>query len=228
MKTGYMTNAWGSVVGHPAGVTSIKDLYYLSTGKDEEAIGAIAKAGFDMIEIFDGNLVEYAQKKTMFLDMLKKHNVKLLAVYTGADFIFDEIFAEELHKIESVADLATEFGAKHLCVGGGAIRSDGIRESDFDKLAANLDRVMRLAADRGLIASYHPHLGTMVQSPEQLDKLMPKTKISLCPDCGHIAAGGGNPVETVRKYRDRIRYIHLKDYKQGGFYPLGKGSISQP
>jgi inosose dehydratase len=54
---------------------------------------------------------------------------------------------------------------------------------------------------------------------------MPLTKIHLCPDCGHIAAGGGDPVEVVRKYKDKIVYLHLKDYKDGGFYPLGMGEI---
>jgi len=54
---------------------------------------------------------------------------------------------------------------------------------------------------------------------------MPLTKINLCPDCGHIAAGGGDPVEVVKKYKDRIQYLHLKDYKDGGFYPLGMGNI---
>jgi inosose dehydratase len=36
MKVGYMTNAWGSVVGYPAGVTSVKDAFYLSTGDTDK------------------------------------------------------------------------------------------------------------------------------------------------------------------------------------------------
>jgi inosose dehydratase len=121
--------------------------------------------------------------------------------------------------------LAAQFGAKHLCIGGGAVRSTGITDADYKKLAKGLDDAMNMAGDMGLVASYHPHLGTCVQSPDQLDKLMPLTKINLCPDCGHIAAGGGDPVEVVEKYKDRIQYLHLKDYKDGGFYPLGMGGI---
>lgn len=225
MKVGYMTNAWGSVVGHPAGVTSIKDLYYLSTGATEEAVKEISKAGYEMIEIFDGNLMEYAENEKSFSDLLAKNNLKLLAVYTGADFIYDEILEEELYKIDKVARLAQELGAKHLVVGGGAIRSKGIEDKDYTKLGAGLDKVVEIASKYNLIASYHPHLGTCVQAPEQLDKLMPLTKINLCPDTAHIEAGGGDSVKTVEKYKHRIKYVHLKDFGTEGFLPLGKGRI---
>lgn len=53
----------GSVVGHPAGVTSVKDLFYLSTGPTEEAVKSISKVGYEMIEIFDGNLAQYENDK---------------------------------------------------------------------------------------------------------------------------------------------------------------------
>lgn len=225
MKVGYMTNAWGSVVGHCAGVTSIKDLYYLSTGSTEEAVGVISKTGFEMIEIFDGNLMAYSENRKDFLDLLEKRGLKLLAVYSGADLIYDDILEDELYKIEKVAALASELGAKHLVVGGGAIRSGAILEKDYRKLAAGLDKVIEIAGKYNLIASYHPHLGTIVQAPEQLDKLMPLTKINLCPDTAHIEAGGGDSVKIVDKYKGRIRYVHLKDFGKEGFLPLGKGNI---
>lgn len=225
MRVGYMTNAWGSVVGHPAGVTSIKDLFYLSAGSTEDAVGAISKAGYEMIEIFDGNLMEYAENKKGFTELLEKNGLKLLAVYSSADFIYDEILEEELYKIDKTASLATELGAKHLVVGGGAIRSKGIQGMDYIKLADALDKVVDIAKRYNLIPSYHPHLGTCVQSPEQLNRLMPLTKINLCPDTAHIEAGGGDSVKTIEKYKDRIKYVHLKDYGSGGFLPLGKGRI---
>ncbi|GAA3315043.1 hypothetical protein GCM10020331_009080 [Ectobacillus funiculus] len=76
----------------------------------------------------------------------------------------------------------------------------GFLESDYAALGAALDRVVDIANKYGLVASYHPHLGTNVQAPEQLDKLMPLTKkINLCPDTAHIEAGGGDPVEVIKK-----------------------------
>jgi inosose dehydratase len=225
MKVGYMTNAWGSVVGYPAGVTSVKDAFYLSTGDTDKAVEEIAKAGYEMLEIFDGNLMKYAEDKEAFKKLLNKNNLKLLAVYTGANFIYEEILDDELYKINKAASLASEFGAKHLVLGGGAIRSNAIQENDYAKLAEGLEKAAYIAEKYNLTPSYHPHLGTIVQAPEQLDKLMSLTKINLCPDTGHIEAGGGDSVKIIDKYKERIKYVHLKDFGPEGFLPLGEGQI---
>lgn len=178
-----------------------------------------------MIEIFDGNLMEYAQSKEEFKELLNSNNITLLAVYSGANFIYDEIIKEEFYKIEKAAETASEFGAKHLVVGGGAIRSEGVKKEDYYMLGQRLNEVINISHKYNLIANYHPHLGTIVQGPDQLDKLMNVTDINLCPDTGHIEAGGGSSVEIVKKYASRINYIHLKDYDSGRFLPLGEGKI---
>jgi inosose dehydratase len=223
MKLGYQTNTWGGVVGHPAGVTSVKDLYYLANGSTEEALKDITEAGYTGFEIFDGNLMQYKDKKDELLKLMNDHSLTLVGVYTGGNFIFPDILEEELLKIESVAAFASEVGAEHLVVGGGAVRTNGILESDYTALGNALNKVVEIAEKYNLIASYHPHLGTNVQAPEQLDKLMPLTKINLCPDTAHIEAGGGDPVAVIKKYIDRIKYVHFKDYKNGEFLPLGEG-----
>jgi inosose dehydratase len=208
---------------------NVNSAYYVSTGPDADAIRAIASAGYEQIEIFDGNLLAYEGREANFSELLVKNKVSLLAVYCAANFIYDEILDEELFRIKKAASFAKKFGATELALGGGATRFDGIKESDYIKLAAALDKTAALASDLGLRASYHPHLGSLVQSPRQLDRLMPLTKIHLCPDTGHVAAGGGDPVAVVKKYADRIKYIHLKDItKEGMFCPLGKGVIDFP
>jgi inosose dehydratase len=224
MKLGYQTNTWGGVVGHPAGVTSVKDLYYLANGSTEQALKDIASAGYKGIELFDGNLMQYENRSAEFQQLLKNLDLSLIGVYTGANFIFKDILEEEFDKIEKVAKFATEFGAEHLVLGGGAVRAGGIQESDYEVLAQSLERAATIAAKYGLVASYHPHLGTCVQGPDQLDKIMSMTTIPLCPDTAHIEAGGGDPVAVIRKYADRIKYVHLKDYKSGAFLPLGEGN----
>lgn len=223
MKLGYQTNTWGGVVGHPAGVTSVNDAYYLANGSTEQALEDIAAAGYKGFELFDGNLMQYKGKEEEFKSLMEKHSLDFIGVYTGGNFIFPDILEEELIKIESVAALASTLGAKHLVVGGGAVRAKGILESDYKELGEALNKVVHIAEKYGLIASYHPHLGTCVQSPEQLDKLMPLTLINLCPDTAHVEAGGGDPVEVMRKYIDRIQYVHLKDLQNGEFVPLGEG-----
>jgi inosose dehydratase len=223
MKLGYQTNTWGGVIGHPAGVTSVKDLYYLANGSTEEALKDIAAAGYKGFEMFDGNLMQYKDKEEEFKKLINEYSLDFIGVYSGGNFIFPDILEEELIKIDTVAAFASKLGAKHLVVGGGAVRANGILESDYIDLGNALNKVADIAAKYHLIPSYHPHLGTCVQSPEQLDKLMPLTEINLCPDTAHIEAGGGDPVIVIEKYTNRIKYIHLKDYQNGEFLPLGKG-----
>ncbi|MEK5325993.1 sugar phosphate isomerase/epimerase family protein [Aeribacillus sp. FSL M8-0254] len=223
MKLGYQTNTWGGVVGHPAGVTSIKDLYYLANGSTEEALKDIAASGYKGFEIFDGNLMQYVDRKKDFQALMNEYSLDFVAVYTGGNFIFPDILEEEMLKIEKVAAFASELGANHLVVGGGAVRSNGILENDYIHLANALNKVVEIAQKYDLIPSYHPHLGTIVESPAQLDKLMPLTTINLCPDTAHLEAGGGDPIEIIKKYSSRIKYVHFKDYDNGQFLPLGKG-----
>jgi inosose dehydratase len=92
-------------------------------------------------------------------------------------------------------------------------------------LAKGLERVDLTESDFGLIASYHPHLGTIGQSPEQIDRVFEYTSIPFCPDTAHLVAGGADLIDLARKYMDRIQYIHYKDYADGQFLPLGKGSL---
>src|SRR3954452_5166565 len=80
MRLAYQTNTWGGVVGHPAGVTSIKDLYYLTNGSTEEAIGDIAAAGYKGFELFDGNLMQFQDKKEDFQKLLVDYSLTFIGV----------------------------------------------------------------------------------------------------------------------------------------------------
>lgn len=228
MRLAYHTNTWGGVVGHPAGVTSVKDLYYLTPGSTEEALRDIAGAGYEGFELFDGNLVEYAERQDELRSQMDQLRLELVAVYTGANFIYPDILGEELAKIEIVVRLAADLGATHLVVGGGAVRAGGTEDRDFGLLAKGLDRVMTLAEGAGLIPSFHPHLGTCAQSPDQIARVFERSSIGFCPDTAHLEAAGGDPAALIRTYGDRIPYVHLKDYADGDFLPLGQGRQDLP
>lgn len=223
MKVGYMTNAFGPQVGTLGGVMSIKDSKFLTLVDDEEAIEKISSVGYKYIEMFDGNLDKYKENPDKLKNLLEKNNVSLLGVYVTANFIYEDAFPDELWHIKETAKMAAEFGAKHIVLGGGAVRFNGIQNKDFTILAKNLDRAREEIETYGLTASFHPHLGCMIENPEQIDKLFDLTDINFCPDIAHLAAGGSNPMDLVKKYVNRIKYVHLKDYKNGEFVPLGKG-----
>lgn len=227
MQFGYHTITWGGVVGHAQGVTSVKDLHYLAYGSMEQAVKDIASAGYTGTEMFDGNLAAYADRPNDLRDLLSGNGLELVSVYTGANFIYPEILADELDKVRRSCELAVTFGASRLVVGGGARRAAGTRPDDYDRLAAALDDVHELAGAQGLVASYHPHLSTIVESPDELAQLLPRTQIAFCPDTAHLAAGGGDPAALIRQYGERVAHVHLKDVQLDplNFLPLGKGSL---
>jgi inosose dehydratase len=90
----------------------------------------------------------------------------------------------------------------------------------------------------------HPHVGTMVETASDVDRLLASSDVPLCLDTGHLLIGGADPLALVRNHADRIGHVHLKDvdavvaervrsgeitYMEGvrsGMYrPLGDGDV---
>ena len=114
-------------------------------------------------------------------------------------------------------------------------------------LFANLDRIAARARERGVNAVLHPHVGTMVEQREEVDRVLQGSTVPLCLDTGHLLIGGTDPVELAKAVPDRIAHTHLKDVDLGlarqvqdgrrsyteavraGMYrPLGTGDVDTP
>ena len=145
-KYAYQANCWGPLGGNAVGVTSVTQLTYQTFGDMDAAARDIAAAGYTGMELFDGNLLDYSEAD--FRKLLQDFGLSLVAVYSGGNFIFDDILPEELARIRKAADRASALGAEHLVVGGGAKRHDGTRDSDFDKLADALEQVAVIGTER--------------------------------------------------------------------------------
>lgn len=84
-------------------------------------------------------------------------------------------------------------------------------EAGWSTLLANLDRIDAAATRLGLTATLHPHVGTMVETGEETDRVLAGSRIGLCLDTGHLLIGGGDPVRVAVEHPDRIAHMHLKD-----------------
>lgn len=226
-KLAYHANCWGPLGGNAVGVTSIAELTYRTFGDMERAIAEIGALGYAGVELFDGNLLDYDGRRSALRSALSAAGVKLLAAYSGANFIFPDILDQELARITRVADAAAECGAEHLVVGGGAKRFEGLRGDDYKRLAGGLDNVVAIATARGLRAHYHPHLTTIVEGPSEVDEIFSQTSIDFCPDTAHLAAAGADVPAMISKYRTRISYVHLKGWRKQpfAFTPLDEGDL---
>ena len=227
IRRAYHANCWGPLGGNGVGVTSITQLTYRTFADIEAAARDIADAGYEGIEVFDGNLLDYAGKERKFARLLKSRGLRFVAAYSGANFIFDDILGEELARIERVAVAAAAAGAEHLVVGGGAQRASGSKRDDIKRLGAALEKVVRIARKHGLLAHYHPHLTTLVEGPDAVRRVFAETAIAFCPDTAHLAAAGADVPALIREFSDRIRYVHLKGWQKTpfAFTPLDEGSL---
>ena len=100
--------------------------------------------------------------------------------------------------------------AGHVPADGSA----GLTDAAWDRLGRNLNEVGRVAAERGIRAHFHPHVGTHVETPDEVERLLAgldPSVVDLCFDGGHYAYGGGDPVGFVARHAERIGYVHLKD-----------------
>ncbi|HEX6676909.1 MAG TPA: sugar phosphate isomerase/epimerase [Actinomycetes bacterium] len=156
---------------------------------------------------------------------------------------------ELLARLAPLLDAYAVLGAGTLvlaAVGGqdGYDRRVRLDDGQWRSLLANLDRVAAAAAARGVVATLHPHVGTVVERPDEVHRVLGGCAIRLCLDTGHLLVGGGDPVELAAKAGDRVAHAHLKDVdgalagavrrgergyaeavRQGMFRPLGQGDL---
>ncbi len=85
----------------------------------------------------------------------------------------------------------------------------------WKQFGARMTELGKQVADAGLELVYHHHMGTVVQSGEEIDRLMEATgpEVRLLLDTGHATFGGVDPVVLARTYRSRIGHVHCKDIR---------------
>ncbi|MDE6550230.1 MAG: myo-inosose-2 dehydratase [Clostridia bacterium] len=91
-----------------------------------------------------------------------------------------------------------------------------LSDAEWDRLAAGLNKLGDIASGYGLKLTYHHHMGTVVQTAEEVDRLMSMTdadKLWLLYDTGHLAYCGEDCVEVLRKHVSRVGHVHLKDIR---------------
>ncbi|MCA1783385.1 MAG: TIM barrel protein [Dermatophilaceae bacterium] len=99
-------------------------------------------------------------------------------------------------------------------------------DAQWATLLTNLDRISSAAAERGLVATLHPHVGTVVESGEDTARVLAGSRIRLCLDTGHLLIGGGDPVAVAQEHPDRIGHVHLKDVRRSLAEQVRSGALS--
>ena len=91
-----------------------------------------------------------------------------------------------------------------------------MNDVEWERFCDGLNGLGRLAASRGFKLCYHHHMGTVVQTAAETDRMMSNTDpkyVFLCYDTGHFTFAGEDPLAMLRKYVDRVGHVHLKDMR---------------
>lgn len=91
-----------------------------------------------------------------------------------------------------------------------------MNDEEWKVLTDGLNRLGKVAKDNGMTLTYHHHMGTVVQTEEEIDRFMEMVDpelVYLLFDSGHLSFAEIDPQKVLRKYVDRVRHVHLKDLR---------------
>lgn len=178
---------------------------------------------------------------------LEEHGLRLVGGFLAV--VLHDRRVEPLDEIAREAMLLASAGGQVLVLaaalpGDSYDRQRNLSPGEWRVLATNLVLAEEVAASRGLRLAFHPHAGTAVASRDQVETLLARTQVGLCLDTGHLAIGGSDPADLVRREGGRITHVHLKDVdlelaeavganrmaygeavRAGLYRPLGQGGL---
>ncbi len=188
----------------------------------EQCISEMALAGFTGCEV--GN--KYPRDTAVLKKALELRGMQICNAWFSS-FLTTKPY-EEVEKdfIEHITFLK-EMGAKVVGMSeqGHSIQGTDkpifeakyvMNDEEWDTLCTGINKLGKVAKDMGIKLCFHHHMGTVVQTEEEIDRLMANTDpelFGLLFDCGHLAYCGEDYMSVLNKYADRIRHVHLKDIR---------------
>ncbi len=191
----------------------------------KKVIRKVGEIGFDGIEFIEP--LSKLGSAESFKKVLDETGLAIASLSCNLNMeLMDTSDIEETNKR---VKFAGALGVKDIILCGGW-RSNGIKKEDsaYKILAEKLDTCSKYAAGLNMNIAFHPHKDTIVETREDIEKLLQFTdKPKLCLDIAHLAACGDDPAELIKIFRDIITYMHLKDWdaKKRDFVELGKGGL---
>ena len=104
-----------------------------------------------------------------------------------------------------------------------------MNDHEWDLLCTGVNKLGKIAKDMGIRLTYHHHMGTVVQTEAEIDRLMANTDpevFGLLFDSGHLAYCGEDYMSVLNKYIDRVWHVHLKDIRPDKIAEVKKNHMS--
>lgn len=188
----------------------------------ERFLDEVADAGYEWIEL--GPYGYLPTDAARLADETAKRGLRVSAgtVFTGLHH-GPAVWEETWEHVSRIAALTRDTGAEHLVVipsfwrddkTGAVLEDRDLTPDQWRELTSQTERLGREVGDRyGLRIVVHPHADTHIDTPANVARFLDATDpalVSLCLDTGHYAYCGGDSVEAIETFGERIGYLHLK------------------
>ncbi len=190
---------------------------------------------------FKGIQISVAQgNSSEFLAEMAKNNLKCAEIYVAVHMTPDGIEGRSEIETAEIIEVARKTGVemvvfavdgtpeRDLCATRAATGPQ-LTDSAYAALAEHVNRFAAVASNYGMKSSFHPHAATFIESPAETEKLMhlldPQT-VGMCLDVGHWIVGGGDPLQAIEQYKERITHVHIKDVSGEVLGRLASGEIA--
>jgi len=187
----------------------------------DQCLDETAEIGFDGIE--KGH--KFPQEPAALKAVLEPRKLRYVSGWHSLNLLVNSV-EEEKKAMQPALDLLKAMGSKVIivCETSNAIHGDNdkslserpvLEEARWEEFGAGVEALAAYAAVQGIALVYHHHMGTVVQSEDEIDLLMqhtgPHTKLLL--DTGHCLFGGGDPERVANKHMARVGHIHAKNVR---------------
>ena len=188
----------------------------------EQCLSEANQAGYSGIE-FGGKFPKTSKK---LLPKLKKFNLQLCSGWYGAHLLKNSV-KEEMNEIRQLLDLFKDCKAPCIVFAEvtDSIQSDQSKalskrpllDSEHWKIfCEKITEIGKRLEDEGMPLAYHHHMGTVIQSQEDIERLIDNTgdAVKLVIDTGHMLFAGGDSVKIAKDYGERLIHVHFKDMRE--------------
>jgi inosose dehydratase len=179
------------------------------------------RAGYAGIEL--GR--KFPRRPAELRDVLQRHQLDLVSGWYDAHLARHGA-KEEIAAMQDHAGLLAALGATTVVFAEGTGSVHGrlgvplssrprLAEGDWSRFGEALTEVAEQLAGRGMRLAYHHHMGTVVETEAEIDRLMRATgpAVGLLLDTGHLMYSGGDVLGVARRHADRIAHVHCKDVR---------------
>lgn len=186
----------------------------------EQCLSEAHQIGFDGIE----NGSRFPFDPTELKNTLDPHQLAFVSGWTSLSCLVNDVETEKA-RIQPELDRLKAMGCTVaiVCECSNTIHGTGksldqrptLTAEEWVEFGARLEALAQYSADQGLPMVYHAHMGTVVQTPEEIDLLMQHTgpAMKLLFDTGHTFFGGGDPATVLAKHVHRLGHIHCKNVR---------------